>query len=259
MFFIIWLSFSPRWINQELFPGNNTIGVILFIGYIGWMLVTSLFYLLGYVATVRGSVLVFNGVAQVTFANLWQAGLTYFWRAAGLFLLLILVYLCAFLPIFLITILTAGIGMFCVFPFMLIFGVSSYAFINLSLAALTSDVGGLVAVLKNVWGVLQQHSWKIVLAVMLLMVIQMLVTSIMYAPIMALQLFALPWFSGSLTGSEPDVRGMFQVMGMIMLLIMPFFIAMQTLIQTYDQIAWVLVYRNLFPNHEPELATAISN
>jgi hypothetical protein len=252
MLLIVGLGY-PYWgSDQTVLPDANTVSVFLAIGYISWILVTSFFYLLGYVATVRGSVLALNGASQVTFADLWQAGLTYFWRAAGLFLLLILIYLILFLPMILITVLTAGIGIFCLFPFMLIFGFSSYAITNLCLAVLTNADGGLTATLKNVWSLLRQHIWKIVLAAVLLMVVQMLATSIIYMPLMALQLLALPWFSGSLTGSEPDVRSIFQLMSAIMILIMPFFMAMQTLILTHGQIAWVLVYRNLFLHTNPK-------
>lgn len=82
-------------------------------------LLTLIFFALGMMGRIgmlKGVYKVENGAASLSFAELWSESMPYFWCFAGLNFLVGLVFFIIILPVIVIAIATAGIGLACLLP-----------------------------------------------------------------------------------------------------------------------------------------------
>ena len=72
--------------------------------------------MMGRIGILKGVYKVENGASSLIFAELWSESMPYFWRFFGLNILVGLAFLVILLPIILIGVATAGIGLACLLP-----------------------------------------------------------------------------------------------------------------------------------------------
>lgn len=218
------------------------VGLLLFILFI----VLGTF---GKGGLLRGAWLADGGETGFSFGRLWGEGGRYFWR---IFLLGLLVFGAVFLammvllvPAILLSVVTMGIAMLCLIPFLCllvpVFILLSVV-VNLAMIAITGEDLGVMDGLRRGWEVFRAHIGEIIGIGLILVVGTAVANFIIGLPAL---MIALPAIGGILDGS-----GRFTGVGItttivLFLLYLPFLLALRGIVQSYVDTAWTVTFRRL--------------
>ena len=205
---------------------------------------------IGRIGLFRGVMQADQGAEKLTFADLFNGSLPYFWRV---FLLNLLVGLATAFIAFIIaiiailgTILTLGIGLVCLVPLICIFipiGIVVGVIVEQANIAIVVENLGIMDGLKRGWEVVKLNTGAYIVMWLILTLgiglIGGIIVSIPWAFIV------IPALAGGIAGTQKALNS-----GLIFALVcgviyIPFFIALNGLLSGYIQSAWTLTFMRL--------------
>lgn len=209
-----------------------------------------LVYASGAASSSLGILRVENGSERLSFRDLLQDGLDYFWRVLGVSLLIgaaiSTVVLLLFGCMMLVGTATLGLGMICLQPlFLLLYPAMllAYSLVEQSQAAVIADKLGVAAAIRRAWALLRANFWGFVLVSLVLYFGIFILSSIVMLPFMAPFLFLPLVADSSRTGLD------FQALGWILLafslILLPVLALVQGFSMTMMKSAFMILYLRL--------------
>jgi hypothetical protein len=238
---------SPNALESFFESDLAGVGVLfLLLGY--FILIAASIFLsaLSFAGTMKGVLLAEERNEPLTFGEIWEASLPYFWRMLGVIFsvgfVLMLLYFVPLLIMVFVGALTAGIGFLCALPLLLLLlplGVIGYLTLSMSMAALIVEDGGVFESIQRAWDVVKAKFWPLILMTVILYFIQMGIGIVIAVPLNLLQFaFILPMQSGDIA---PET--LFRYLGILFAIVMPLSSLLQGFVLTYVNGAWVFSYR----------------
>jgi hypothetical protein len=222
-----------QWIN------DNPWIVAVFVLLVLLVAVLSIFLgTIGRIALIKGTLKAEQGVASMSFGELFSESTPYFWRVFGLALLIGLVALLIFLPLILIGVLTSGIGFACIVPLFCllipVFWAVSVIVEQANVAIVLEDLG-----IGDGW----RRGWEIARAnvgTMILMALILFVGSGVVGFIIALPLLAaaFPFILGAATENASPIW----IAAVCCAIYFPILLVLNGIVSAYMQTAWALTY-----------------
>ena len=181
---------------------------------------------------------------KFSFVELIRESYPFFWRVLGTMLLFVggfmLVMLAFFVVMIIFSVVTFGLGMFCMMPFtflqypaMLIW----YIWMEQSLTAVVVDNMGVMDAARQSWGLLRKNLWVYILFGVVLYFGLSMITAILMMPMM------IPFFFLPFALESADFgRIMLVIAGLGMLVFAPLFSVFQGGIMTLMKSGWVITY-----------------
>lgn len=236
-------------INQDFV--DQPYYVSLFIGINLFLSVLSLFlYAAGSSSAYLGILRIENGRGRLSFNDLLQDGLAYFWRILGVTVLVGAltggVYLLLFGCMMLFGMATLGLGMICLQPlFLLLYPavLIVYALVEESQAAVVADNSGVIDALGRGGALIRAHFWRFVLLALVTYFGIFILSSIVMLPLVV-PFFFLPVLMENTQGTMN-----LQMFGWISLLfslvLLPVLAVVQGAALTFMKSAFMLIYLRL--------------
>ena len=225
----------------------------LFIFFLLIWLITIALSTIGRIGLVQGTVQSEEGTEKLTFGALFREGKPFFWRVLGLnFLigvaLLILIGI-LLIPFILITMLTFGIGAFCLIPFICLLIPLSWlvklVIQQANVAIIVEDLSIFDAIQRG-WDVFRQNLWNLVLMGLILGIGGAIVGFVIALPLLLI-VFVMLAGAGIGLFSEASFAfgGSLLAGGLAILFYIPILIFLGGVLQAYIQSAWTLTYLQL--------------
>ncbi|HTX92838.1 MAG TPA: hypothetical protein VMC09_16630 [Anaerolineales bacterium] len=247
----------------------NFYGAILVVGIgVVFLAIYALASVLAATTIVRGTCLADQGIETFTFVDLFRGSRDNFWKVIGLYAIFggafLLVVGALWALAFLVVIASMGVGLLCLIPlFFLLLPVNMLgaAFLELAKAAVVADGLGIGAALKRAWGLFGQNFWNIVLVAVILDVGMYVFSFILILPLYALMFIPL-WAQLGQDGMQVQdpASNMFSSMRWIYLIVMPFYMVIVGILQTFLRTTWAATYLRLVSASSPvqPLAPAVA-
>jgi hypothetical protein len=187
---------------------------------------------------------------KLTFVELFNSGKPFFWRVLGLNLLIglavFVLVLLIMLPVIALTVVTMGIGMFCLIPLIcLLIPVGWLAGIiiqQVNIALVVEDLG-IIESLQRGWEIFRENIGNLVVIGLILGVGRFIIGLIIAVPFI---LLFFPMMMGALLGGLAEVEfalgGGLLVAGLCFLAYLPVLWLLSGMLMAYIQAAWTLTY-----------------
>lgn len=185
---------------------------------------------------------------KLTFKQVWNGGKPFFWRivllnllvgAASFILILLLV-----LPAILLSLLTLGIGLFCILPLLCIMVPVFWLvnmFIEQAMVAIVVEDLGIFDSIKRAWQVVIQENLGNYIVLGLILGIGGAIVGFVFA--LPMFLIAIPIVIGLIAGGDAAFGGGFIAAGVMFLLYLPILLVLSGILQAYVGSAWTLAFR----------------
>ncbi len=240
-----WENFAWENINWEMF---SMVG----IGILGLLL---LLWLISFIINILGTSGLIAGfkhadIGEITSLGLaFNLGLNYFWRLAGIQLIVLAITLCALVIVGIIVVAisipTLGLGMICLLPllFLLIpLLIAAGIYVNLSQIAVVTEDLGIMAAFARAWQIIKENIGTVILMALILVVGPWILGIIISMPF---GFAGLPTLLG-LTFFERD----FLIQGLAGTLVcaiayFPIYLLFSGILNAFTTGAWTLTYRRL--------------
>jgi hypothetical protein len=207
-------------------------------------------YIIGMAVPSLGTRQIEAGSEKVNFRQLIAGVLPYFWRILGLFLLVwvgsFAVFMVFVALIIVLSLLTFGIGMLCVFPLLILFipvAILVYTLMEQAISAVIVDNLGFSSALQRAWELVKKN-----LGVMALMSIIIYLGATVIGMVISVPML-IPMFGFIFNmGPEPDLESVERLsrnMTLWMLAFSPIYALLQGILLTYMQSVWTLTYMRL--------------
>ncbi len=228
--------------------------VILLFGLIAMVLST-----IGRIGLVQGTIQSEAGAEKLTFKDLFTSGKPFFWRVLGLNLLIglagFVLVLVAFIPLALVAVATAGIGLFCLIPLiclMIPIGWVIQIIIQQANTALIVEDLNIIAALQRAWDVFRENLGNLIIMTLILGIGGAVVGFIFAIPLLIIIFFtAISAGVSIMSETAPAFGGSLLVGGLAFLAYFPFLILLGGILQAYIQSAWTLTYLRITTVTEP--------
>lgn len=235
-----WFNSEAAWIILALF-------VLFFL--VLW-LVLFVLGIFGRIGLVRGAWLADEGIEQLPFGELWRGSLPYFWQVVLLMLLFFATTLAVVLvligPAILISVLTLGIGIFCLLIPLICLLVPLFwalsVWLEQAIVAVVGENLGVIEGIKRGWEVIRNNLAQMLVMSLILLIGAAVIGFLIGLPILLvmvpliLSLFALDqgvfWYGLGFSA-------------VLFLLYLPLAIALNAVLQAYLGTAWTLTFRRL--------------
>jgi membrane-anchored glycerophosphoryl diester phosphodiesterase (GDPDase) len=230
-------------LNQWI-SGHVGLVILLVIILIILILLFAFLGTIGKIGLIKGTYKAEQGADHLIFGELFSESVPYFGRVFGLGLLLVLVSLIIFIPIFLIGILTAGIGFACLLPLICIL-IPALIVVGIIIEqannAMVLEELGIKDGVRRGWEVVRSNLGPVILMAVILGVISIVIGLIVAIPILIVVIPAVfAYAAGNAQSNTPLI-----VMGVCICLYLPFAIVLQGILTAYIQSAWTLTYMRL--------------
>ncbi len=198
----------------------------------------------GRVGLIRGTVKAEQGVAKLTFGELWRDGLAYFWRVFGLNLLIGIIILFAILVFGILGVIlsigTLGIFLICLLiPVMWLLSI----IIEQANIALVVENLDIIEAIKRGWQVfIDNIGSMIVMGLILIVGVGLIGGLIIGLPLLAV---AAPAALAITTGVAENIRNGVILSIVLFLVYLPFLLVLSGILRAYTQSAWTLTYLRL--------------
>ncbi len=187
--------------------------------------------------------------ADMTFAEAFRLGLTYFWRLLGVQILIaIAIIILVFLGIgvaLLFTVFTFGLGLLCLLPLLLLLIPVAIAFgiyTTLVKVAIVVDKLDVFSSFQKAWDVVRENPGPVIVIGLILVVGGGLAGFILALPLVVV---AAPAIVGIALQSEGAVVTGLGLAALCFVLYLPVLIVLNGVLATYINGAWTLTYRRL--------------
>ncbi len=234
--------------------------VAIGLGVLLLILVVIVLSTIGKIGLIHGTRLADDGVTALPFGSLLSQSFRYFWRVFLFDLLtglaLFVVILILIVPLLLAGVLTMGIGLLCLIPFICLL-VPAIALIGVVLQqgviAIVVENVGVFEGLKLGWNVFKKNFWNVVLMALVLgigsaivgIIIALPLLIVLVPPIISLVSNGFNYYEG--------ITNTLLISGVLCCVIYPFYLVFQGILTAYVQSAWTLTYRRLTSHSEPVL------
>lgn len=224
---------------------SDVVLLIFFFAYFFFIAFTIGMTAISFVGVLKGTLMTQNSTTPLTFSELWEASLPYFWRMLGVMFsvgfMLFMVYMVPVVVLALFGAVTAGVGFLCAIPFMLLLipvGIVGYLLFSLSMAALVAEDGTVFDTIRSAWTTLRAKFWPLVLMTVILYMLQFGVGLVIAIPMNVIQFaFMIP-----MSASNVDPAEMLRYFGIFLALFIPLSSIVQSLGLTYVNSAWMLTW-----------------
>ncbi len=242
----------PPWM-QQLFE-NPVVWIALVIGVLLLIAVMVVLNTFGKIGLARGAWLadetLTNGTgARLSFGELWQVGTHYFWRILLLILLLwavtVTLAIIIIIPVVGLSVITMGIGLICLLPLLCLLFVGFWVLTvlaDLAVISIVNEDRGLMDAITRCWTLLKARPADIIIMAVILWLGSLVIGFIVGLPTL---LILAPLFGGIFTQSEELIRGGAVFSVVLLCLYLPIVMLVQSVMQSYINTAWTLVYRRL--------------
>ncbi|MCC6146279.1 MAG: hypothetical protein IT308_01795 [Anaerolineaceae bacterium] len=204
---------------------------------------------MGRAGLVRGAWQADAGEDKLAFGALWQDGLRYFWRVAGLILLFAvgtgLLFMVLLGPVIILALVTLGIGLLCLIPFICLLipvGIGIGVLEELAVAAVVGEDTDIFEGIRRAWQIVRTRLGEVVVMALILIIGGGIVRVLISLPAL---LIVAPIVIGVLSGTQGAIMGGFIVTGALLLIYLPIAILLSSALQAYLGSAWALTYRRL--------------
>ncbi|MBU0510887.1 MAG: hypothetical protein KJ638_04185 [Chloroflexi bacterium] len=226
-------------------------GLILFF-LILWFIMTAL-STIGRVGLIQGTVKAEEGAETLTFGELFKSGKPFFWRILGLNLLLgfaiFLIIMLLMLPLIGVTVLTMGIGIMCLIPFICILvpamWLAGVIIEQANIAVVVEDLG-IMDGLKRGWTVCRENIGNMIVMALILVLGGGIVGMIIALPLILIIVPVMIGVVGGLVAeSEAIIGGGLLTAGLCFVAYLPVLIVLGGILRAYISAAWTLTYLRL--------------
>ncbi len=227
-------------------------GVLVFLVF---LIATMVFSAIGEIACILGVRRADLDADRLTFGGLLRDSMPFFWRVLGLNLLVSLtvfvVMLLIMLPAILLSIVTFGLGMLCIFPLFCLLIPFSYVLgviILQAINALVIEDLGVFAAIRRGWEVSKANAGNLFLmSLIVLLGIGMIVGVIIALPMLVVMMpmtFSMSYNVSSGVGYS-SLWNQLLIGGLCLLAYLPVLVVLSGVINVYSQAAWTLTYLRL--------------
>jgi hypothetical protein len=228
----------PVWVWVVLAVAIFVLAVILYV-----------LHVVGEIGLINGAVKADDGATSLSFGNLLNESMPYFWRIFFLNILVglavMVVVLILMVPFLLIGIATLGIGLLCLIPLICLLIPASW-FVQIVLEQATNAVVienlGIFPGLKRGWTVATQNLGQMIVMGLILLVGGFILGFLISLPVF---LIFIPPMIGYMTGGHNLVIGSLLVSAVIFIVYLPFLLVGTGILRSYVATSWTLTFRRL--------------
>lgn len=220
---------------------------IVVAAVLGLLLVWILFIFLGTIGRIgliRGTVQAEAGAESLSFGELFNGSMPYFWRVFGLALLIGLAFLALFVPIVLLGVLTAGVAFVCLIPLICILipiGWVVMVVLEQSNVAIVTEDLSLLDGLRRGWEVVRSNVGPMIVMALILLALSVVIGLVIAIPVFIIVFPAVFAFAiGEGQSTTP-----LMVAGLCFVAYLPVLIVLQGILAAYTGSAWTLTYMRL--------------
>lgn len=219
--------------------------VILALGIVCLALIlVLLFIVLGAIGK-AGLMAAFNLVDEgepVGLRKAFDLSLTYFWRVLAIEILVALAWLVVIFIAGFSVLVTLGLALCCLIPFLIIFGVAVSIYATLTQTAVVTEDKGVFQAFADAWEVTKANVGPLVVMGLVLIVGGFVAEVVIGLPMLAV---AAPLLTGLVIGSQSSITSGVVIFGLCLIAYIPVAIVLNGFLQTYINGSWTLTYRRL--------------
>jgi hypothetical protein len=237
-----------RWLGSIPDETWIAIGLAVVCGLLLLMLVLWMLAAIGNGGLIAGFQMAEIG-ETVTLASAFRQGTRYFWKLLVIQLILGLASLMVFAPVIigivLLSILTLGIGLICLFPLICMLvplGIIISIYTLLTQIALIVEELDIAAAFRRAWEVLRSNPGQVIVMGVILGVGGFVVGLILAIPFV---LMGLPFVAGLIMGTDTSSLAGLSVTIIGILLYLPVLLVVGGIMRTFITGSWTLTYRDL--------------
>ena len=237
-----------EWIVQFF---NNTPGYVYIVAAVVVLaLIILAIYLstMGRIGLVLGALRGDEGQEEQSLGTLWNDSHPFFWRMLVLSLLVgvagLIIFLVLLIPILGLTVLTAGIGLLCLIPFLCVLGIGMWVlgiWIEQSAVAVVAENLPVVDGLRRGWQIFRDNLGQLLVIAVILAIAGFVVNLVLFVPLMITMIPLIMAFMGG----TADIGVMGQASIALLLLYLPVMIFIGGVVQSYIGSVWTLAFRRL--------------
>jgi hypothetical protein len=243
----------PATINNWLQGHEGLIVTLVVIAIIVVLLLVILSIILGTIGRVgliRGTQLGDQNVEHLTFSELFNESMRYFWRVLGLNLLvgivLFVIYGILVIAYIVVGVATLGFGFVCLLPFICLLiplGWLIQVVLEQANVALVVENTGIMDGIQRGWDVVRKNLGPIILMALILI----LGVSLIGGAIIALPFGAiiLPALGGVAIGGKTAINSGLVIAGLCLVAYIPVLLILSGILRAYTSTAWTLTYLRL--------------
>jgi hypothetical protein len=184
-----------------------------------------------------------EGVERLTFSQLFNEGMVYFWRVLLLGIIIWAVGLAVVMALTIPAVLTLGLALLCLWPLYCLlipfFYLLNVVF-NLAIVAVVGENRGIMDGLSRGWEVFRSRMGEIIVMSLVLVIGVLIVNFIISLPML---LVAAPLAAAVMRGGDVVLRGGLAISAVLFLLYLPILLAASAIVRSYMDTAWTLIFR----------------
>lgn len=246
-----WLNDTARYLSENWWIIALLI-MLLCVIFIAVMFLSTI----GKIALIKGTLKAEAGAERMGFGELFSESMPYFWRVFLFSLLSGLVLFVAtmilILPVIALTVVTLGLALLCMLPFLCLFIPLSWAIaviLEQATIAIIVDNTGILDGLSRGWDVVKRNPVPMIVMGLILFLGSAVVGLILAVPIFAIVLAGvLPL----MLGGDQGMMTVLYIALTCVCLYLPFLLVANGVIMAYVQSAWTLTYLRLTGGKQPE-------
>lgn len=235
-----WFSSETAWIIVAL--------LVLF--FLALWLVLFVLGIFGRIGLVRGAWRADEGVEKLSFGELWRESLPYFWRVVLLMLLFFAITLAIALvligPAILISVLTLGLGIFCLLIPLICLLIPVFwalsVWLEQAIVAVVGENLGVIEGVKRGWEVIRNNLAQMLVMSLILLIGAAVIGFLIGLPIL---LVMVPLILSLFAQDQGVFWYGLGFSAVLFLLYLPLAIALNAVLQAYLGTAWTLTFRRL--------------
>lgn len=230
---------------QQWAQQNWWIILLVIVFVFALILVSIVLSTYGRIALARGTWQVDEGKNKLTFGELFADSSPYFWRILLLSLLIFLFSIALVIILIVPVVLTMGIGLICLLPFLCLLVPVSWVASIIIEQAIVATIGenlGIIDGLKRGWQVFRSHIGETIVMGLILGIGGTILRFLISLPAL---IIVLPFIGSLMMRTETAIRTGVTISVVLLCLYMPIAWFLGGVLQAYISSAWALTYRRL--------------
>ena len=249
-----WTENLPPWFNQLQETAIIWVPVVILLTLL-FIVILSILNTIGRIGLANGGWLADRPAVPgeeyptLKFNTLWQTSKRYFWRVLLLTVMLgvlaLTLGLIVLIPTIGLSVLTLGIGLICLLPLLCVLFVAFGVLVliaNMAVIGIVNEDRNITDSVSHAWMLFKSRPVDIIVIAFILWIMSWVAGFIVGLPTL---LILAPVFGGLLSQSEAMLQGSMLLSGILLLLYLPVLLFAQSIIQSYNGVAWTLVYRRI--------------
>lgn len=203
---------------------------------------------MGRIGLVLGALRGDAGQERQSLGTLWNDSRPYFWRMLVLNVLVglagLVLFLLLLIPIIGLGVLTAGIGLICLFPLLCVLGIGLLVlgvWIEQSAVAVVAENLPVIESLQRGWQIFRNNLGQLLVILLIITIGSFVINLVLFVPLLVTM---LPLMMAAV-GSSTDLGVMQQASIGLIVLYLPVLIFINGVVQSYTGSVWTLAFRRL--------------